>query len=102
MIFKAVNGVFLLLFLASAGVQYNDPDPLLWIALYGGAATACLLSFTNWPHLWLLWALVVGPALGAVYLAAGLYGSVAFESVWASMNMESVGIERAREAGDCC
>lgn len=32
---KAINLILATLFLLSAVAQYNDPDPWLWIALYG-------------------------------------------------------------------
>lgn len=31
-------GIWCLLFILFAVVQYNDPDPLLWMGIYGGAA----------------------------------------------------------------
>jgi len=40
--FKFLGGVFALLFLFSAVLQYNDPDPLLWMAIYGVAALVTL------------------------------------------------------------
>ncbi len=33
-LFKILGGIFALLFLVSAIVQYNDPDPYVWIAIY--------------------------------------------------------------------
>ncbi len=42
--FKVAGGVFAFLFLISAVLQYNDPDPLLWIAIYG-MATLVTLGF---------------------------------------------------------
>ncbi len=42
--FKVVGGVFAILFLISAVLQYNDPDPLFWIAIYG-MATLVTLGF---------------------------------------------------------
>ena len=42
--FKFLGGVFAILFLISAVLQYNDPDPLLWIAIYG-IATIVTLGF---------------------------------------------------------
>ncbi len=36
--FRAANIVMLLMFLFSMAVQYNDPDPIRWIALYGYSA----------------------------------------------------------------
>ena len=40
---KTVNGLMQFVFLASAVVQYNDPDPLLWVVVYLGAWLACCL-----------------------------------------------------------
>ncbi|WP_370870431.1 transmembrane 220 family protein [Daejeonella sp.] len=31
---KIFNSIFLVLFVVSAGLQYNDPDPALWILIY--------------------------------------------------------------------
>ena len=39
---KLFNGLFLILFVGSAGAQLNDPDPWLWIGLYGVAAVFCV------------------------------------------------------------
>lgn len=35
MILRAAAGAFALLFLFATAVQVNDPDPLLWMTLYG-------------------------------------------------------------------
>lgn len=35
---RALNGVMAALFALSAAVQFNDPDPLRWIAVYAAAA----------------------------------------------------------------
>ena len=32
------------LFFACAAVQWNDPDPMRWVVIYTGAATACVMS----------------------------------------------------------
>jgi Transmembrane family 220, helix len=37
MIFRAVNWVMAALFGVAMVVQYNDPDPMRWIAIYGAA-----------------------------------------------------------------
>ena len=42
--FKIFGWFFSLLFLFSAILQYNDPDPLIWIAIYV-AATALSVGF---------------------------------------------------------
>jgi len=41
---KIFNILFCILFLISAGLQYNDPDPYLWIPIYLYGATCCWLA----------------------------------------------------------
>lgn len=43
--FKVISIVFAVLFLWAAYVQYNDPDALLWYAIYGSAALMSVLFF---------------------------------------------------------
>ena len=38
---RAVSAVLALLYLFSAAVQYNDPDPVRWMAIYLAAAVVC-------------------------------------------------------------
>lgn len=47
---KAFKILFGLLFLVSAVLQYNDPDPFRWILVYGLAAAVCLLSAFGFSH----------------------------------------------------
>ena len=62
-IMRTVALVFALLFAAAAIVQYNDPDPLVWILFYGIAAISCLLFYLNrFPS-------ILGLILGGIYLA---------------------------------
>ncbi len=42
---KLFNLLFCLLFIISAGLQYNDPDPYVWIPIYGYGAVLCWLAF---------------------------------------------------------
>jgi hypothetical protein len=44
---KIFNSIFLILFVVSAVLQYNDPDPILWILIYLFAALSCYLSIRN-------------------------------------------------------
>jgi hypothetical protein len=38
---KALNIFFIVIFVISAGLQYNDPDPYIWMPLYLYAALLC-------------------------------------------------------------
>ena len=42
---KILNIIFILLFILSAALQYNDPDPWLWIPLYLYGAFLCYKAF---------------------------------------------------------
>jgi hypothetical protein len=44
---KIFNIVFGFLFLISAGLQYNDPDPYVWIPIYLYATILCWLAAAN-------------------------------------------------------
>ena len=52
---KIFNLIFFLLFILFAALQYNDPDPYLWIPLYLFAAALCWLAFRQkyYPALYL-------------------------------------------------
>ncbi|MBS1506224.1 MAG: transmembrane 220 family protein [Bacteroidetes bacterium] len=55
---KIFNGIFAFLFLSFAALQYNDPDPLIWIAIYLGMVVVCALAL--WKKFYRLLALVLG------------------------------------------
>ena len=38
---KVFNLIFVIIFLFFAALQYNDPDPYIWIPIYGYAALLC-------------------------------------------------------------
>ncbi len=44
MVFKVANWLMIAAFLFSVAVQYNDPDPIRWMLVYGLAALACILK----------------------------------------------------------
>jgi hypothetical protein len=41
---KVVNLILAVMFLAFAFLQINDPDPILWILIYGAMAVTCVLA----------------------------------------------------------
>lgn len=46
-LFKVLAIVFGILFLVSAGLQYNDPDPLVWVTIWGLAGIIALAQAFN-------------------------------------------------------
>src|SRR4030095_8788237 len=41
------NIIFSFVFLSFAALQYNDPDPYIWIPIYGYGALLCWVAFRN-------------------------------------------------------
>lgn len=44
---KVFNIFFTVIFIIFAALQYNDPDPYLWVPIYGYAALMCGLAATG-------------------------------------------------------
>ncbi|GGH14495.1 transmembrane 220 family protein [Mucilaginibacter phyllosphaerae] len=42
---KAFNLIFAVLFIAFAALQYNDPDPYIWMPIYLYSAALCYMAF---------------------------------------------------------
>ncbi|RYG24957.1 MAG: hypothetical protein EOO01_43030 [Chitinophagaceae bacterium] len=60
---KIFNLIFTVLFLICAGLQYNDPDPYIWIPIYLYGAVLCWLAARN-----------------RFYPAAYIFGIIAFSA----------------------
>jgi peptidoglycan/LPS O-acetylase OafA/YrhL len=60
LLLKIAAAVFALLFIVSALVQYNDPDPYLWYFIYGMAAVISLMYILDRLPFWV--ALIAGIA----------------------------------------
>lgn len=52
---KIFNLVFVVLFILSAALQYNDPDPYIWIPLYLYGALLCFMAYKSKVNLTLYW-----------------------------------------------
>ena len=95
-IWTTANWLMLLMFLLSVAVQYNDPDPLRWMSIYGAAAAVCVLELRRRTPAW-------APALVAIIAIvwAGTIVARAYDvpilSMFAQWEMKDVHIEEARE-----
>ena len=94
---KVANAVMAVAFAASVAVQYNDPDPFAWMAIYGAAAVMAALETIRparpiFPGMLaavaLVWAATLGPRV---------LGKVPFGDMFAEFEMKHVGIEESRE-----
>jgi hypothetical protein len=100
---KFFNIFFCIVFILFAAVQYNDPDPYVWMPLYLYTAVLCWLAFRNkfFPGAYLLGI--------AVYAAYAIYKFFDQNGVWewitkhheaniaSTMKAEQPWIEETRE-----
>jgi lipoprotein signal peptidase len=56
---RVVNFLLAVVFLIFAFLQINDPDPLIWILLYGAMAVVCIMAVFSYYPLRFMFALLV-------------------------------------------
>jgi hypothetical protein len=93
------NGLMMVVFLCAAALQYNDPDPVRWMAIYGLAALVCGLSLAG--RLPRPSPILIGLAalIWAATIASGVVGRVSVGDLFESFAMKSQSVEEAREMG---
>jgi transmembrane protein TMEM220 len=98
-LFRGAALLMALLLLSFAAVQYNDPDPARWIALYGAASLVSALAAYRPRAAGLPAAAVGAVALAwAAYWASGVIGRrVDMGEVFAVTRMIDAGVEETRE-----
>lgn len=99
---RIVNFLLAAMFLVFAFVQINDPDPVIWILIYGIMAVFCIMAiFEFYPKKFLIGVLVLYALYSLVYLPglaqwlrsdnkAALFDNIA--------KMENLYIEESRES----
>jgi hypothetical protein len=105
---KIFNLAFAILFVVCAALQYNDPDPYLWIPIYMYAAVLCFLAFRGkfYPIAYLVGMAVY--VMYAIYLFFTDDGVIDWvnkheaESLTQSMKAASPWIEDTREFFGLC
>ncbi len=92
---KPVALVLAILFVLFAAVQYNDPDPQVWVPIYVVAALACGLVYRGLGQWWWF------AGLALVYaVAAWSQWPPVFEGLWLNqVGMKTPNVELARESG---
>lgn len=87
----------LVVFLLSAAVQVNDPDPIPWVAIYLIAAGVTLMFMLRRMRWWIPIAITILTMGWAATLAPNVIGRVRFGDMFGDWEMRDVGIEQARE-----
>lgn len=80
---KALNLLLALLFITFAAVQYNDPDPWGWAALYLYLAAACGMAAFGKSNRWML---LLGLAVSGIWMLTLLPSFIH----WISMGMPNI------------
>ena len=97
--FRTVSWVMAALYAVSVALQYNDPDPLRWMAIYGAAAVAsAMLPARRWA-IPLALATAGAAVLWAALLFPELWGKVGFTDLWRKMSEKGGAVEVEREVG---
>ena len=97
--FIASCWVMAVLFCVCVGLQYNDPDPLRWMGMYGAAAIACAVLPAR--RMFIAAAIVVAlvAAVWGAYLGHQIKDVLAFSDLWTRMSEKGGAVEIGREAG---
>jgi hypothetical protein len=84
---RLLNIVFILLFILSAALQYNDPDPIVWVPLYMYGAGVCYSAFRQ-KFIPLLF--IIGWAIYVPYAAFLFFNEDGVLSWWNEHNAENI------------
>lgn len=102
---KAFNITFMIVFVIFAALQYNDPDPYIWMPIYLFAAFLCYKALNKQYSRGLYIAGLLVYGMYAVYLLFDKTGVVDWaeahhaESIVQTMKAEKPWIEETREFG---
>jgi hypothetical protein len=99
MIFRIVNGLMALLFAFAAYLQFNDPDPVQWVAIYAAPmVVAAWAAFRPAGYPWALPAVIAVIALAwAARIAPRAVGKIRLSQMFASWEMKDTAVEENRE-----
>ena len=95
--FRLLNAAMALLFLFGAVVQYNDPDPLRWMAMYVAAAVACALAMAKRLRWWFAAMIGAVALVWAASLAPAAFPNVRIPEMFAAWEMANERVEEGRE-----
>jgi hypothetical protein len=72
MLNKIINFLLAAMFVVFAYLQINDPDPVIWILIYGVMAVVCVLAMFNYYPRPILFALVIFYTLYSFFYLPGV------------------------------
>lgn len=100
MTFKICNAVFAIAFLLATLVQYNDPDPYVWMPTYLTAFACCIAFALGKLHPGVAYSIAGIACLWSLTLIPTVVSHPpALADVFGDVKMYAPGVEEAREAG---
>jgi phosphatidylserine synthase len=98
-IFRGVSAVMTALLALGVLVQYNDPDPIQWMAIYGAACVlSALVVARRRVPIWAIAAVGIVAVLWGALIGQGAFGRSHFAEMFESWEMKAPAVEEAREA----
>jgi hypothetical protein len=95
-LWTAANVVMLIMFVFSAAVQINDPDPVAWIGIYLAAAAVCAFEIKRKAPRWAPAVVALIALVWSGYIAMRAR-DVPISALFAEWEMRNVRVEEARE-----
>lgn len=96
---KIINTLLTLIFILFASFQFNDPDPVIWITLYGYVAAMSAMAVFKKYSLPLLAIGIVVFSVYCIYLSPSIFKWISSgESLMNRMSGDKSYIEESREA----
>ena len=96
---RALNAVMAALFAVAAVLQWNDPDPARWMAVYGAACVVSLMAARGRPPRAAVAATLAGIAIAwAAAIGVRVGGGDSYRHMFDAWEMKTPAIELAREA----
>ncbi|MBH54558.1 MAG: hypothetical protein CMI18_09465 [Opitutaceae bacterium] len=99
---KIVNWVLCFLFFLSAFLQYNDPDPIAWMLMWGAAGVVCLFfGLGSLPLILPITIALVGLVWAGLLLPRIIetFDSIRWNEIFMQATMSNITVEWAREFG---
>jgi hypothetical protein len=95
---RIANYVMIPLFLMCVVVQYNDPDPIRWMTIYGAALICCILfAYRKLPK-WLPLVVAAVALIWAITIPPSFWGKmIPMDEVFSMIHMIHPGVEEVRE-----
>lgn len=100
---KVFNIIFCLIFIVFAALQYNDPDPYVWVPIYMYTSVLCWLAARNRYYIKAYWLGIAVYAVYAIYKVFDTNGLLDWmnkhhaENIAETMKAEQPWIEESRE-----